>query len=171
MIKPYDPARWEDGLPHHPISLKIGEALREQDTVEALDLRFGGDGDNGETLLYMLDEWIEHNGCPCKAVTPEDKAEYLEGMLACNRGRSKIAATMHDGIRKGPAGRRADSFRKNLEAILNAHSMENGSNTPDFILAKYLLGCLAAFDAAVERREEWYGRVPKASPTPKENPT
>ena len=49
-------------------------------------------------------------------------------------------------------------FEKDLERLLNATSQENASNTPDFILAEYLLGCLAAFNGAVKRREEWYGR-------------
>jgi len=47
-------------------------------------------------------------------------------------------------------------FRDELEHLLNAQSMENGSNTPDFILAKYLEQCLAAFDLAVNARENWY---------------
>lgn len=40
---------------------------------------------------------------------------------------------------------------------INRCSAENGSNTPDFILAEYLTNCLAAFDAATARREKWYG--------------
>lgn len=44
-----------------------------------------------------------------------------------------------------------------IRAALNRYSAENGSNTPDFILAQYLLGCLAAFDAAVSQRAAWYG--------------
>ena len=54
-------------------------------------------------------------------------------------------------------------LRKRIEEALNSTSAENKSNTPDFILADYLLGCLAAFDAAVNWREEWYGR-PKQGP-------
>jgi hypothetical protein len=50
------------------------------------------------------------------------------------------------------------SFREALERLVNAHSRENGSNTPDFILAEYLCTCLAAFDVATRRREQWYGR-------------
>lgn len=49
-------------------------------------------------------------------------------------------------------------FKRELEALINRHSMENGSNTPDFILAQYLLGCLEGFNAAVNAREAWYGR-------------
>jgi hypothetical protein len=37
------------------------------------------------------------------------------------------------------------------------HSMENGSNTPDFILANYLVDCLRAFERASNQREHWYG--------------
>ncbi len=57
-------------------------------------------------------------------------------------------------------GRRAMSglFRSDLESIINRHSQENGSNTPDFILAEYLQACLRAFDLAVVARERWYGR-------------
>lgn len=43
-------------------------------------------------------------------------------------------------------------FRKDLEVLINQNSMENKSNTPDFILAAYLEDCLNAFDKAVCRR-------------------
>jgi hypothetical protein len=45
-----------------------------------------------------------------------------------------------------------------IRAAINRCSRENISNTPDFILAEYLLSCLAAFESASMRREEWYGR-------------
>jgi len=50
------------------------------------------------------------------------------------------------------------TLRKEIEEAINRVSAENGSNTPDFILAEYLLGSLAIFDAAVKAREKWYGR-------------
>lgn len=46
-------------------------------------------------------------------------------------------------------------FRKELEILINKYSMENGSNTPDFILADYLTACLSAFDKALKERERW----------------
>lgn len=49
-------------------------------------------------------------------------------------------------------------FRGELESAINRASKENGSDTPDFILATFLDGCLAAFDEAVTARERWYGR-------------
>lgn len=48
-------------------------------------------------------------------------------------------------------------LRKLIEAELNRRSAENESNTPDFILAEYLIGCLKVFDNATKRRDKWYG--------------
>ena len=50
-------------------------------------------------------------------------------------------------------------FEKELKDLINKHSMENGSNTPDYILASYLLNCLCAFNEAILNRQAWQGRV------------
>lgn len=47
-------------------------------------------------------------------------------------------------------------FRKELETLINKHSKENTSQTPDFILADYLENCLMAFDNAVSEHNAWY---------------
>ena len=70
----------------------------------------------------------------------------------------------------------AEAFRTELEALINRHSMECGSDTPDTILAKFLLKCLFAFDEAVVSREavvstdRWYGKrvteIVGVNPTP-----
>jgi hypothetical protein len=48
------------------------------------------------------------------------------------------------------------TFRKELESLLNKYSQENGSNTPDYILADFLCNCLCAFDTAVNFRATWH---------------
>jgi hypothetical protein len=48
------------------------------------------------------------------------------------------------------------SFKERLEALLNSNSMEEGSNTPDFVLAEFLSTCLRAFNEATVRRDTWY---------------
>ena len=48
------------------------------------------------------------------------------------------------------------SFEKELTELINKHSLENGSNTPDFILAKYLNDCLTTFNKATKERDKWY---------------
>jgi hypothetical protein len=50
------------------------------------------------------------------------------------------------------------TFREDITSLINRYSMENGSDTPDFLLAEYLTACLAVFDKAVTARERWYGR-------------
>jgi hypothetical protein len=50
----------------------------------------------------------------------------------------------------------SDDLRDELRALLNRHSRENLSDTPDHILAQYLLDSLAAFEAATRARDLWY---------------
>jgi hypothetical protein len=47
-----------------------------------------------------------------------------------------------------------------FQETINRHSLENGSNTPDWILAEYLYDCLMTFNAALQARETWWGRGP-----------
>jgi hypothetical protein len=49
------------------------------------------------------------------------------------------------------------TFYDELETIINRYSIENDSNTPDFILATYLHDCLGAFNNAMIKRDKWYG--------------
>lgn len=48
------------------------------------------------------------------------------------------------------------SFIKELEQLINKYSLENGSNTPDLILAGYLTDCLTAFNKSVNYRQNWF---------------
>ena len=49
-----------------------------------------------------------------------------------------------------------EGFQAKLETLINRYCLENGSDTPDFILAEYIADCLQSFDKAVARRTEWY---------------
>ena len=53
---------------------------------------------------------------------------------------------------------REEEFTRELASLLNRASAENGSNTPDFVLADYLRTCLRALDEAINARSKWYGR-------------
>ena len=48
-------------------------------------------------------------------------------------------------------------LQKKIKDLLNSESRESESNTPDYILANYLLNCLRAYEAAVQQRENWWG--------------
>jgi hypothetical protein len=45
-----------------------------------------------------------------------------------------------------------------LQQLLNRVSRENRSDTPDYILANFMIGCLASYEQATNARECWYGR-------------
>lgn len=48
------------------------------------------------------------------------------------------------------------NFKKELTVLINKYCKESESNTPDFLLAEYLVACLEAFDNTVNRRTKWY---------------
>ena len=44
-----------------------------------------------------------------------------------------------------------NEFKKELAELINRYSLENGSNTPDYILAEYLVRCIDNFDQTIKR--------------------
>lgn len=54
--------RWADGVRHHPKSLEIIKFIQEIDFHvygDHFGWTWGGDGDNGETLMHQLDAYFE----------------------------------------------------------------------------------------------------------------
>lgn len=55
--------RWEQGIPHHPKSKELFKAISNIDFKFCDDYfcwKSGGDGDNGEILMYELYIYFEH---------------------------------------------------------------------------------------------------------------
>ena len=50
----------------------------------------------------------------------------------------------------------ASSFQKELRQLINRHSRENDSNTPDWILARFMQESLNAFEQATRQRDRWF---------------
>lgn len=53
--------RWEQGIEHDGRSQEIYDFIAAYDSEhngDSLGLSSGGDGDNGETLMYLLDEYF-----------------------------------------------------------------------------------------------------------------
>jgi len=50
------------------------------------------------------------------------------------------------------------AFKRDLTSLINKYSLENESNTPDFILANYLMSCLRNFNNITNTRSKWYGQ-------------
>jgi hypothetical protein len=55
-----------------------------------------------------------------------------------------------------------DSLTTSIAEAVNRHSAESRSDTPDFVLARFLRECLQAFDQATNERTSWYACDPKA---------
>jgi len=57
-----------------------------------------------------------------------------------------------------------ERLTKELELLINHLSEEDKrittSNTPHFILAKFMVDCLAAFEVASRHREAWFASFP-----------
>ena len=54
--------RWEEGVDHHPASLKLMKNVAAADWLFNDDMfcwKTGGDGDNGEFLMYLMDVHFE----------------------------------------------------------------------------------------------------------------
>lgn len=54
--------RWEEDIDHHPKSLELMTFMEKHDFNDYGDYfcwKTGGDGDNGETLMYEMDAYFE----------------------------------------------------------------------------------------------------------------
>ena len=69
--------RWEKGVPHHEMSKRLMAFLKRHDCDDYdrhFDWRTGGDGDNGESLMYQMDAFFESMDIHG---TPMDKLQQL----------------------------------------------------------------------------------------------
>ena len=47
-------------------------------------------------------------------------------------------------------------FERELEGLINKYSLQSKSDTPDFMLAEYLINCLNNFNVITKKIERWY---------------
>ena len=54
--------RWENDIEHHSMSVRLMKFIAEHDFNDYNDYfcwKTGGDGDNGETLMFLMDAFFE----------------------------------------------------------------------------------------------------------------
>ena len=52
-------------------------------------------------------------------------------------------------------------FQKDLENLINHHNIDGESNTPDYVLASYLMTCLDNYHAVISSRDGFYDFHPE----------
>ena len=95
--------------------------------------------------------------CPCCGEDANwDDDNYEDGLeqarLDSEEGDDLLEWAAHQQVRQD----REKTFKEALCILINTHSRENGSDTPDFIIAEYLYNCLKNFDATMQARKKWY---------------
>jgi hypothetical protein len=131
----------EGGPFEKPPEWLVEAGAKPRNEEGALFVHFGKLGVNTKAGLVQADsgDWL---------VCDED--DYLEVYQPEDFARDFIP----DGFLPKPP----ETFEADLASCINRWSVENGSNTPDFILAQFVIGVLRAFGVTVEKREEWHGR-------------
>ena len=113
-----------------------------------------------ETISHLYQETGDfHKNRYCNQRTYEEQSESdydditesVWSFINCNELTSKENLAYEKTIRM-------QNFRKRLELLINEFSLENESDTPDFLLSEYLVRCLSVFDEMLNKRETWYGR-------------
>jgi len=63
---------------------------------------------------------------------------------------------VRENIQESETYKKREIIVKELTELINRNSLENDSNTPDFILAEYLWDCLMAANILIQSRAVWY---------------
>ncbi len=114
---------------------------------------------------FVIDETIVRRWCrdsnihrvgPNFILAPETVFEIAVAMSEETGGES-VESDMDDAERASAPPSQRGSFESELAALINRNSLENGSSTPDFLLAAYLQGCLDNWNKCVTERDRWHG--------------
>ena len=58
-------------------------------------------------------------------------------------------------IRGKPKQKYMADLEQKIEHLINLHSLEQYSDTPDFVLAQYVRRCLENFNVTMQMRDDW----------------
>lgn len=83
----------------------------------------------------------------------------IDDMLIAERAREALAAYERRTESSGEST--PTEVVEEVREVVNRHSLENRSNTPDHILAQAMVAALEAVESAVQARDAWYGIAPE----------
>jgi len=78
--------RWEQGVDHDPRSVALYESIAKidfEDCSDSFGFKSGGDGDNGEALMYILDVHFERlDKSKIRRIKTEGTSEEMMAAIA-----------------------------------------------------------------------------------------
>jgi hypothetical protein len=81
-----------------------------------------------------------------------DELESLSELVTAIRSLTNVGA-----VEVAELSTSGESLERDLERLLNQHSVENGSNTPDYVLASLLKATLDTWELHMKERDRWWG--------------
>ena len=65
-----------------------------------------------------------------------------------------------------PRGKKMEEFEKELEQLINRHSIENTVDMPDFLLAGMICHMIEAMGPSIKKTLDWHGCDSVCHPSP-----
>lgn len=104
-----------------------------------------------------VEQWVNSYGRSINRETVNRIIEAARKVEELERERDLLKQEVKQlWIEKTQPNEEPMNLARRIAGAINSVSAENGSNTPDFILANYLVSCLDAFDRAINARTEWF---------------
>lgn len=140
-----------DGSKEEWIESKIGDDLRQK-FIEQLEAAAFDDGSNSW-------DWVEvgFGEYGQKVLRGNNRNLWGDGDYHVWRdGDYHDPTLVPNDVGTPPPVIEPFTLEQEIAGVINRHSAENGSNTPDFLLAAYLRDCLTAFNQVTKARDEWW---------------
>ena len=124
--------RWERGVDHHPESVRIMKLLMEADMKHGEDSfcwKVGGDGDNGESLMFMLDALFDTTSSPS---LDEINDFWFDQHQTIARERDDLKTQLTEANAKVERlTRERDEANDQLDAVIHCLPGEHDTNEPE----------------------------------------
>lgn len=139
----------------------LGSEWRETNRVDEYERMFGDHGEHGTWLRVHKWPGTGVNGpwncfVDGRKVFVRHSLEQAQGDVeqhAAHEAQKVAEARAAEAAAKVPQ----PTLSEEVSALLNKHSRENESDTPDFILAEYLMRALESYEKAISDRDRWHG--------------
>lgn len=112
---------------------------------------------NSEWSQQVTDAKGRHSDAFVRITEMDKRIEAMTGMPYDKGGKERLDVWIEDAAQRQKEGPR--TFLQELASLINRFSLEKtAGNTPDFMIAEFLLHQLHGLGTLVNERAKWYGR-------------